>query len=251
MTEKTLKISEAGHESAGQQDDVEDYPEQSAAQSDYAPGLGLLARILCLGVVPGCIFLGNVAGLDDADDSERKAAEYGHDDGQGEVGRRAWLHRRLLVILRQGSRRCCVWKVGSALRAERRFFRNGCSAFRTIFHNVCCLLLQGLSVPVNIGVAGDHDDVDQDPDAAAAEGQEHDDAGGGVAGVESVDTETAEYYAEDQGDKPSVLLLFGGLRGVEGLPGGVRLGLKRFPATWTKGGIRLDRRSAMRTIVHL
>lgn len=108
-----------------------------------------------------------------------------------------------------------------------------------------------LSVPVNIGVAGDHDDVDQDPDAAAAEGQEHDDAGGGVAGVESVDTETAEYYAKDQGDKPSVLLLFGGLRGVEGLPGGVRLGLKRFPATWTKGGIRLDRRSAMRTIVHL
>ena len=72
-----------------------------------------------------------------------------------------------------------------------------------------------LSVPVNIGVAGDHDDVDQGPDAAAAEGQEHDDAGGGVAGVESVDTETAEYYAEDQGDKPSVLLLFGGLRGVE------------------------------------
>lgn len=108
-----------------------------------------------------------------------------------------------------------------------------------------------LSVPVNIGVAGDHDDVDQDPDAAAAESQEHDDAGGGVAGVESVDTETAEYYAEDQGDKPSVLLLFGGLRGVEGLPGGVRLGLKRFPATLTKGGIRLYRRSAMRTIVHL
>ena len=89
MTEKTLKISEPGHDSAGQQDDVEDYPEQSAAQSDYAPGLGLLARILCLGVVPGCIFLGNVAGLDDADDSERKAAEYGHDDGQRQVGRRA------------------------------------------------------------------------------------------------------------------------------------------------------------------
>lgn len=108
-----------------------------------------------------------------------------------------------------------------------------------------------LSVPVNIGVAGDHDDVDQGPDAAAAEGQEHNDAGGGVAGVESVDTETAEYYAEDQGDKPSVLLLFGGLRGVEGLPGGVRLGQKRFPATLTKGGIRLYRRSAMRTIVHL
>ena len=112
MTEKTLKISEPGHDSAGQQDDVEDYPEQSAAQSDYAPGLGLLARILCLGVVPGCIFLGNVAGLDDADDSERKAAEYGHDDGQRQVGRRARRHGWLLVILRQGSRRGRVEKVG-------------------------------------------------------------------------------------------------------------------------------------------
>lgn len=108
-----------------------------------------------------------------------------------------------------------------------------------------------LSVPVNMGVAGDHDDVDQGPDAAAAEGQEHNDAGGRVPGVESVYTQSAKHDAEDQGDKPSVLLLFGGLRGVEGLPGGVRLGLKRFPATWTKGGIRLDRRSAMRTIVHL
>lgn len=57
MTEKTLKISEPGHDSAGQQDDVEDYPEQSAAQSDYAPGLGLLARILCLGVVPAAYSL--------------------------------------------------------------------------------------------------------------------------------------------------------------------------------------------------
>lgn len=143
-TEKTLKISEAGHESAGQQDDVEDYPEQAAAQSDYAPGLGLLARILCPGVVPGCIFLGNVAGLDDADDSERKAAEHGHDDGQGEVGRRAWLHRRLLwrESLRRRSGILCrcgagigVRDVRAALRTEGGVVRNGVPAFWTKFHN--------------------------------------------------------------------------------------------------------------------
>ena len=102
------------------------------------------------------------------------------------------------------------------------------------------MLFQGLSVPVNVSVAGDHNQVYECPDSASTQSEEHYDAGGSVAGVESVYTQSAKHDAEDQGDKPSVLLLFGGLRGVEGLPGGVRLGLKRFPATWTKGGIRLD-----------
>lgn len=80
----------------------------------------MVAGILGRCVVADGIFSGDTAGFDNADDSERKAAEYGHDDGQGEVGRRARRHGWLLVILRQGSRRCRVWKVGSALRAERR-----------------------------------------------------------------------------------------------------------------------------------
>lgn len=111
-TEKTLKISEAGHESAGQQDDVEDYPEQAAADSDDTPFLGLVAGILGRCVVADGIFSGDTAGFDNADDSERKAAERGHDDGQRQVGRRARRHGWLLVILRQGSRRGRVEKVG-------------------------------------------------------------------------------------------------------------------------------------------
>ena len=53
MTEKTLKISEADHESAGQQDDVEDYPEQSAAQSDDVEDYpaGLLASWIILYII--------------------------------------------------------------------------------------------------------------------------------------------------------------------------------------------------------
>ena len=72
----------------------------------------MVAGILGRCVVADGIFSGDTAGFDNADDSERKAAEYGHDDGQGEVGRRARRHGWLLVILRQGSRRCRVEKVG-------------------------------------------------------------------------------------------------------------------------------------------
>ena len=65
-----------------------------------------------------------------------------------------------------------------------------------------------LSVPVNIGVAGDHDDVDQGPDAAAAEGQEHGDAGRGPVGVEPVDPEPSEEEAEEESDEPALVEVF-------------------------------------------
>ncbi len=90
-----------------------------------------------------------------------------------------------------------------------------------------------LAVAVNVGVAGNHDNVDQSPDPAASEGQEHDDAGYRVASVESVNAKTSENNAEDERDQPTVLLLLDCLVVVVSLTV-FRLWLERLPAIWAK-----------------
>lgn len=68
-----------------------------------------------------------------------------------------------------------------------------------------------LSIAVNIRVAGNHNNVDQSPDSASSKGQEHNDAGGGVSGVESVDAKTSKHNAEDKSNQPTILFFLGGL----------------------------------------
>ena len=106
-----------------------------------------------------------------------------------------------------------------------------------------------LPVAVNVSVAGNHDNVDQCPDSAAPEGQEHYDSGCGVSGVESMDTEASKHDAKYQCDQPPVLLLLGGLAVAVSLAV-FRLWLKRFTAVRTKSGVWLYRRSAVWAIVH-
>ena len=90
-----------------------------------------------------------------------------------------------------------------------------------------------LSVAVNVGVAGNHDNVDKSPDSTASECQKHDDSGYRVAGVESVNAKTSEYNAENESDQSSVIILLGCLAFVVCLPV-FRLWLKRLSAIWAK-----------------
>jgi len=64
------------------------------------------------------------------------------------------------------------------------------------------LLLQGTPLGVGELVGDDHDEVDEGPDAAAAQGEELRDADADVSGVEAVDAEASQEEAQQQGDQP-------------------------------------------------
>ena len=92
-----LKTCNAGDDSAEHQNGVDDQPKQSAAYSDNAPCLCLPTGFLGLIIIADRIFLGYIAGFDNAYDPERKAAEDGHDYRQRKVGRRTRLLSGLAV----------------------------------------------------------------------------------------------------------------------------------------------------------
>ncbi len=105
-----------------------------------------------------------------------------------------------------------------------------------------------LSVAVRIGIAGDHNDVDDGPYSASAESKQHKDTCRGVARIEPVDTKASKDNTENKRNQPSVFFLLPDLTIIGILSGGLRL--ERLSAILTKSVVRPDRRPAIRAIVH-